>query len=225
MKSFFFSSLLISTSAIAQSIDTSALKSLLTSRKASLERVNPGMTKKVITTSKLKLASGDCGYMLTSIQSVLKIETDKMIVFSKEKFSPQNSPACRAAGLNASTEESILFYNDKPTLSKELAELDLASNEIKSIFKNNELITLNLITESVDDSGASVSDNISITHDLTKPSFKKMVISQGMNFKTVTEDLADIDLKTVNLTKVLFCDDNDGDNSDCSEGDYSDILY
>jgi hypothetical protein len=77
----------------------------------------------------------------------------------------------------------------------------------------------------MDDSGANVSDTITITHDLSRPSFKKMVLSQGTNFKTVTEDLADIDLKTVNLTKVLFCDDNDGDNSDCPEGDYSDILY
>jgi hypothetical protein len=39
------------------------------------------------------------------------------------------------------------------------------------------------------------------------------------------EEAADIDISKVNLTNVLFCDDNDGDTSDCLQGDYSDILY
>ena len=206
--------LLSSTSLFAETIDSTIFKNLLTIKKESLERVNPGMTKKVVTMAKMNFETGDCAYRLTSTQSILKVEGEKMIVLAKEKFSPQNSPACRAAGYAASTEESLLYFEQKPSLALDLAELETSANDIKEIIRLGDLITINLKT-----------DNISMKYDLTKPSFKNVILVQGSSYQTTAEDVADIDVKSVNLTKVLFCDNNDGDTSDCSEGDYSDILY
>ena len=212
MKTFILGSLLFSIPTFAQSIDINALKSLMTARQATLEKVNAGMTKKSITTAK----DGECGYMLTSIQSILKIDGEKVIVLAKEKFSPQNSPACRAAGYTASSEESIVYFAAKPSLASELADLDASAAEIKGILRAGETVTLTLLV---------AADNISMKYDLSKPSFKNLVLAQSSTYKTVTEDMADIDLKKVDLTKVLFCTDNDGDTSECTEGDYSDILF
>ncbi|MBA2403743.1 MAG: hypothetical protein H0V66_03145 [Bdellovibrionales bacterium] len=212
MKSLIIGSLLFSTAGFAQTIDLNGLKSLMTARKATLEKVNAGMTKKSITTAK----EGDCGYMLTSIQSVLKIEGAKIIVLAKEKFSPQNSPACRAAGYTASTEESMLYFSPKPSIALDFEALDATAIDLRGIVRAGEIVTVNL---------ANATDSVSMKYDLAKPSFKNLLLTQGLTYKTVTEDMADIDLKTVNLTKVLFCDDNDGDTSECTEGDYSDILY
>lgn len=212
MKTLIIGSLLFSTASFAQNIDINALKSLMTARKATLEKVNAGMSKKSIATAK----EGECGYMITSLQSVLKIEGDKIIVLAKEKFSPQNSAPCRAAGYTASTESSIVYFVPKPSLVGDFAALDEMSSSIKSIVRAGEAVTLTL---------ATATDSVAMKYDLTKPSFKNLVLEQGLTYKTVTEDVADIDLKTVNLTNVLMCDDNDGDNSECVQGDFSDILY
>jgi hypothetical protein len=206
--------LLSSTSLFAQAIDTTTFKTLLTMKKESLEKVNPGMTKKVVTLAKIQMGSEVCGYKLTSTQSILKVESEKIIVFAKEKFSPQNTPSCRAAGYTSSTEEALLYYQDKPSLAKDLADVDTSSADIKDIFLSGNMVTVNLKTE-----------NLTLQYDLTKPSFKNVILVQTSSFKTTSEDVPDIDVKSVNLTKVLFCDNNDGDTSECSEGDYSDILY
>lgn len=213
MKFFILSSLLLTTTtSFAQSLDINALKQLFQTRQASLERVNAGMTKKITTTSK----EGACGIMTTSIQSILKIDGDKVIILSKEKFQPQNTEACRTAGFPNSSESSILYYEAKPSVSNDIEDLDATASDIKAINKAGEIVTLNLEVES---------EKITIKYDLTKPSFKNMISSQSINYKTVIEDMADIDLTKVDLKNVEFCDNNDGDNSECTQGDYSDILY
>jgi hypothetical protein len=59
--------------------------------------------------------------------------------------------------------------------------------------------------------------------DLTKSFFKNTLYLEANGQKTVGEDHADINVNSIDLSKVLFCESRDSDN--CSEGDYSDILY
>lgn len=211
-----FSFLLTSTSIYAQSLSLESLKNLFTQNQTILEKVNPGMTKKVTTTGKIESDSGSCNYRLISTQTIIKMQNDKMIIFAKEKFSPQKSAECMKVGYTASTENSLLYFQDKPTLAKDLSDLDLSAKDIQSINKMGAVISLDLVTEN---------ELMTIQYDLTKPSFKNIVLSQTKTFKTLSEDLADLDIKSLDLKKVLFCDNNDGDNSECSEGDYSDILF
>lgn len=221
MKTFILGSLLlVSTTSFAQSLDVNALKNLFSSRQATLERVNAGMTKKIITTAK----EGECGFMNTSTQSVIKIEGAKVIILSKEKFQPQNTEACRTAGYVSSSENSVLYYEEKPSLQNDLKDLDASASSIKAINKAGEIVTLNLAVES-DNDGVRSTENITVKYDLTKPSFKNMISSQSINYKTVIEDMADIDLTKVDLKNVSFCENNDGEISECVEGDYSDILF
>ncbi len=208
--------LLSSTSIYAQSLSLESLKNLFTQNQVLLETVNPGMTKKVTTMGTLNSEKGNCNYRLQSMQTILKIQNDKMIVFAKEKFSPQKSSECIAAGYTTSTDSSLLYFQDKPSLKKDLSDLDLSASDIKTITQTGTIVSLSL---------QSSDDLMTFQYDLTKPSFKNLILSQGHSFKTSSEDLIDIDIKTIDLKKVLFCDNNDGDNSECSEGDYSDILF
>lgn len=213
MKILILGSLLLGTStSFAQSLDVNGLKSLFTAKKETLEKFNVGMTKKISTTSK----QGNCGVLLTSTQSILKIENEKVIILSKEKLQPQNTDACRTAGHTTSSESSILYYEAKPTLKNDLEDLDASAASIKSITRAGEIVTMNLDV---------AEEKVTIKYDLTKPSFKNMISSQSLNYKTEIQDLADIDVKKVDLTSVSFCDNNDGDTSECTEGNYSDILY
>lgn len=222
MKMLLLGSLLLSsTTTFAQALDMNGLKNLFTSRQVSLERVNAGMTKKIITTS----SEGACGIMTTATQIVLKIENDKMYILSKEKFQPQNTPACRTAGYTASSETNLVYIEDKPSLKNDLADLDESASSIKAINKAGEIVTLNVEVKIEDETGTATSEKVTIKYDMTKPSFKNMISSQSMNYKTVIEDQADSDLSKVDLTKVSFCDNNDGDESECVEGDFSDILF
>ena len=223
MKLLFFGTLLLgTTTSFAQSLDVNGLKNLFTAKKETLEKVNVGMTKKITTTSK----EGSCGIMLTSTQSILKIDGAKVIILSKEKFQPQNTEACRTAGYTATSESSILYYEAKPTLKNDLEDLDASAASIKSIVRSGEVVTMNLdVTKKEADNSAAAVEKVTIKYDLTKPSFKNMISSQSLNYKTEIQDLADIDVKKVDLTSVSFCDNNDGDTSECTEGNYSDILF
>lgn len=222
MKLLLLGSLLLgTTTTFAQALDLNGLKNLFTSRQATLERVNAGMTKKIITTS----SEGACGLMTTSTQIVLKIDGQKMFILSKEKLQPQNTPACRSAGYTASAESNIVYVEEKPSLTNDLSDLDATANSIKAINKAGEIITLNVEVSIEDESGTATTEKVTIKYDLTKPSFKNMISSQSINYRTVIEDAADSDLTKVDLTKVSFCDNNDGDESECVEGDFSDILF
>ena len=222
MKTFIIASFILgTTTSFAQTLDVAGFKTLLTTKKATLEKVNAGMSKKIVTTSK----EGACGLMSTSFVSVLKIEGEKMYILSKEKIQPQNTEACRTAGYATSSETSIVYMEAKPTLANDLADLDKSADDIKSISKSGEIVTMNLDVESKGEGDETTVEKVTIKYDLTKPSFKDMISSQSINYKTLIEDVADVDLKKVDLTKVLFCDNNDDDKSECVEGNYSDILF
>lgn len=211
MKILLVSSLLISTASFAQTLDVNGLKALMTQRKATLERIYQGMTKKLVTTTEIPTELGPCELNETAIQSVLKIEGDKIIVHSKEKYSPASTPAC--AGFE-SQEVSVLFYEDKPSLELDLQDLEASRAGVKSISRSGEIVTMNLVAEG---------ESVTVKYDLSKPSFKNTILVQDSNSKILSEDMADINVNTLDLTKVLFCASADSD--ECSEGDFSDILF
>jgi len=217
MKNIIIASFLLSSTAFAQNLDVNGLKSLMTTRKVTLEAVNAGMSKKMTTTGTVKDENGQpCAYKLVSTQSILKIDGAKMLVLARERFSPANTPACRAAGYTASTDDSMLYYETTPTLATELADLDSSASSIRSISRAGELVT---ITVSADQ------DLLTLTYDMTKSAFKNMIETRSSVHKVVTENMADIDPKSADLKEVFFCDNNDGDNSECTLGDWSDILW
>ena len=223
MKSLLVASLLLSSASFAQSIDVATLKSLMTQRQAALESVNVGMSKQTSISGKVVMDNGECLYTQVTTQSILKIEGEKMIVLSKEKLTP-TSPTCEAGGMKP-YEESILFYELKPTLKEELVDLDVSAPTIQSISKTGEIITMNLNITETDDQGQSSTEAMIVKYDLTKSAFRNMISQQEQLTMSVISDVTDIDLKKVDLRNVLFCENNDGDNSDCVRGDYSDILF
>jgi hypothetical protein len=219
MKTLIIASLLLSTSAFAQNIDISTLKGLMTARKLTLEKINVGMSKKI---TSLNVAAYDdvpgCKFKQVSTQSVLKIEAQKVLVLAKNKNFPANTAACRDAGFSKPEDETgSIFYISKPSLDEDLKDLDAMAASIRSISRAGEIVSMEVFTEGL---------NVTIKYDLTKPSFKNMILSQDADSKTITEEVADIDISKVNLTKVSFCGIDEEGTFECTpEGDYSDILF
>lgn len=207
-------------SAFAQNLTKAQLSTLLQSKKATLEAVHAGMSKSVVTNSTLTLDDGTkCNFKQTALQSILKIEGEKMVVLSKEIFQPAALPACQAAGLEA-FEETVLFYEVKPTLAQDLQDLNESS--VQSILKAGEIITMT-VAGTVE--GSTATELLTVKYDLSKSSFKNVLLSQSSSFKIETTEAADLDVNTVNLTDVVFCENNDGVKEDCVRGDFSDILF
>lgn len=211
MKTFIISSLLFTTAVFAQSIDLKAAKALLTQRQAVLEQVNAGMSKKLVTLVKYPTEMGACEVTETAIQTVLRIEGDKIIVHSKESYVPSSTAAC--AGFEGQ-EAAVIFYEAKPSLALDLADLDASASDIKSISKAGEIVTMTL---------GSGSEAVTVKYDLTKPSFKNMIYSQDATQTLTGTDMADVDVNTIDLRNVYFCASAESDH--CSQGDWSDILY
>lgn len=220
MKVLLTLSLLVTTSAFAQSIDVKGFKTLLTQRQAVLERINAGMSKKITTITRYPTELGPCDMTETAVQTVLKIEGTKIIVHSKENYVPSATPAC--AGFEAQ-EVSVLFYEDKPTLALDLADLDETAAQIKTIQKIGDIVHLNMNAVVQNQDGTSTTEAVTVKYDLTKPSFKNTIFIQSPLSITNAEDVADIDVYSINLKQVLFCDSADSDQ--CAEGDFSDILF
>lgn len=220
MKFLILSSLLVSTTTFAQSIDVKAFKTLLTQKQAVLEKATPGMSKKVVTTAKAQ----DCQYSQTAVQTILRIEGTKMIVHSKESLTLVPSSACTSAGYE-NYEETVVFYVEKPSLPSDLAALDASASSITSLVKAGEQVTMLMDVKETDEDGNTSTEKLSFKYDLTKPSFRNLVLTEGEGFKTVVTDQADVDLNTVDLRNVTFCANDDEDNSDCVQGDFSDILF
>ncbi len=220
MKVLLTLSLLATTSAFAQSLDVNGFKSLLTQRQALLERVNPGMSKKLITVSKIPTELGPCEVSETSVQTVLKIEGQKIIVHSKESYVPAQTPAC--AGFE-SQEVAVLFYDAKPSLAEDLADLDASASQIRTIVKAGDLITMTLQAPVEREDGTTVTENVTVKYDLTKPTFKNLIFTQDSTQTVNGQDMLDVDVNTIDLRKVLFCESAESDR--CSEGDFSDILF
>lgn len=224
MKFLILSSLLISTTAFAQSIDVRAFKTLMTMNQAILERVTPGMSKKVVTTALTETDAGPCEYSQTAIQTILRIEGSKMIVHSKESLTLVPSSGCISAGYE-NYEETVVFYVEKPTLAADLAILDASAANIKSLVKSGEQVTLLMDVELADEEGNTAKESMTFRYDLTKPSFRNLILTEGEGFKTIVTDERDVDLNTVDLRNITFCANDDEDSSDCVQGDFSDILF
>ncbi len=225
MKLLILGTLLISAPTFAQNLDVFGLRQLMTSKKDTLESFRIGMTKKVTTNATAQIGNSSCAYRVISTQSILKAEGDKLIILNKEQFSPAATAACMAAGYEAYV-ESILYYENKPSLVQDLKDLDESASAIKSIVKNGNLVTMNLVISDVDsETNTTFSDNVTMKYDFSKSSFNNLISTQGNGYSIVSEDLVDVDLKKVDLKNVLFCENNDEDRSDCMEGDFSDILF
>ncbi len=215
MKTLILFSCLITSTSFAQTLDLNDFKSLLLQRQVQLETINVGMSKKLITSSVITNALGACNLTETSIQTVLKMDGSKVIIHSKENIAVAETPACKEENLESS-EATVLFYEEKPTLASDLADLDASANEIRSLSISSEIITMNLEL-------GETKDALSIKYDLRKPSFKNMISTHGKNFSIISQDLADIEVQTLDLTNVVFCASSDSD--DCVEGNFSDILF
>ena len=215
MKALILCSCLITSTSFAQVLDLNGFKNLLMQKQVQLETVNEGMSKKLITNSVITNALGICEFTETSVQTVLKIEGSKIIIHSKEVVTAADTPACQDEEIE-SGEATILFYEEKPTLAADLADLDASAHEIRSLSKSSEIITMNLEL-------SETKEALSIKYDLRKPSFKNMISTHGKNFSIISQDMADIDVQTLDLTNVVFCASSDSD--DCVEGNFSDILF
>lgn len=217
MKAFLLCSLLFSCSLFAQTLSLPSLKNLFTEKQSSLEAVHAGMSKKLVTASTVETETGECSYTQTSIQTVLKVEGTNLVVHAEESFSPEASEACKEAGFEA-YQENLVFFEEKPTLTSELAEFDAAAQDIRTISRNGQLVSV--VMKDYESEG-----DITLTYDLSQSGFRNMVSTTGPDFTIKGQNLSDKDVMTIDLTNVLFCESNDGDNSDCVEGDYSDILF
>lgn len=211
MKALLLTSLLFSATAFSQTLDVNALKNLMTQKKELLESVHQGMRKQILTSSKIPTELGPCEIKEEVVQTVLKLEGDKMIIFSRELYTPASTPACAGFEFQA---VSVLFYEDKPTLAQDLKDLDEVAQSITSIQKSADLVTVNLKVEG---------QPVTVKYDFSKPSFKNTLFFQDSESKIETLDMSDIDVRDLDLKDVLFCESADSD--DCSQGDFSDILY
>ncbi|MES2527641.1 MAG: hypothetical protein V4598_11165 [Bdellovibrionota bacterium] len=214
---------LCTTTAFAQNLTKAQLATVLTSKKAVLENVKPGMSKSMTTTSFVALEDGTrCDYTQSSVQTILKLEGDKMIVYSQERFQPVLTAACAQSGMEA-FQENVVFFEAKPTLAQDLK--DLTDSDVKTIVRAGEIVTMTVNGVVTNADGTTASELVTVKYDLTKSSFKNLILSQSASLKVETAESADIDVNTVNLTDVVFCENNDADNSDCTRGDFSDILF
>lgn len=221
MKALLISSLLIASSGFAQTnLDINGLKTLWTQRKAVLEKINPGMTKKMTSITRIPTELGPCDMTETAVQTVLKIEGTKMIVHSKESYVPSMTPAC--AGFETQN-IGVLFYEEKPSLDLDLADLNETASQIKSIQKIGDIIHMVLNAPVTREDGSSSTEMVTVKYDLTKPSFKNTIFVQSPSSIMNGEDMADIDVYSIDLKNVLFCESAESDQ--CSQGDWSDILF
>lgn len=207
MKAFITLSLLISYSAFAQNLQIEDFKKLLSQNQKTLESIHQGMSKRISSLVKVETETGICELEQTAVQTVLSIEGDKIIVYSNESQKPKAIEACEGfEPVNA----RVLFYETKPSLAGDLEDLNAIVKDIKKISRQNNFVTLEL-------------NDSSYKYDLTKSSFKNIVMYQDKYSTSNTFDMEDIDVNTFDLSKVLFCDSAASD--ECVEGDFSDILF
>lgn len=209
----------------AQTIDLATFKALMTERQTLLEKVTSGMTRKEVTLASLQTQVGeDCRYKQTVAQTILKVEPERMLVYSLETFAPANTPGCRRGGIRPEVQKMI-YYQGLPKLADDLAALDATATDVQSIESSGEVVTMKLDLKTEQEDGTVVTDLVTVSYDLSKPSFKNIVLNQGTDYTTTTTDEADVAPSSVNLTDVLFCENNDGDETECVPGNYSDILF
>ena len=204
-------SLLVPSVTFAQILNLEEMKNHLLRNKASLEEVHQGMSGKFITKSSFQTENGSCEMTETVVQTVLKIEGEQIIVYSKEKYEPAATSACKGF---ETQEAAVLFYEGKPSVEKEIKGLVENASTLTSILKSGNIFTLTFLEQE---------GRITLKMDLSKSLFKNTLYLEAHGQKTTGEDHADISVNNIDLSNVLFCESRDSDN--CSEGDYSDILY
>ena len=224
MKTLIMMSLFLSFAALADAVNLSALKNLMTARQSQLETASVGMSKKVVTTSSIDVDGADCRFTQTALQSILRIEGDKLIVLSQESFVPESSDACSKSGYSAYT-ENILFYEAKPSLKADLAELDAGAADIQNVQISGSLVTLSINGQIQDENGRDSTELVTVKYDMSKSSFRNLTSTQGAGYAIITTDQPDIDLNKVDLKNVLFCSSADSKKDECMQGDFSDILF
>ena len=224
MKALLIGSLLISTSTFAQSIDVNGFKKLLTERQVTLEKAVQGMSKRLVTQSVIDTDNGNCSYTQTVVQTILAKEGSKIIIHSVDNFVPAASEACTLSNYEAYT-DTTLFYEDAPSLSVELADLDATAPSVKSIQRSGDLVTMNLGLVSTNEDGTSSTEAVTVKYDVSKSAFSNLISQSWTNFNMTSVELPLVDVNTINLSKVFFCDNTNGELTDCVEGDYSDILF
>lgn len=210
-------------SAFAQNLTKAQLAGLFQTKKAVLETVSVGMSKIIVTNASVVLEDGTkCDYRQTAVQSILRIEGERLIILSKESFQPAVSEACQAAGFQ-SFQEDIVFFESKPSVERDIQELN--ESDVRTISRAGEVVTLTVNGTTTNEDGTTASELMTVKYDLSKSSFKNMILSQSPSFKIETLEAAPVDISTVDLRDVVFCENNDGDNSECVRGDFSDILF
>jgi hypothetical protein len=225
MKAILLGSLFLSLPAFAQNIDLETLKQFITSKKETFEKVHVAMSKKLTTTGSITVSAGICEFTQISEESILKIIDKKMIVMAKQSFTPTDSPACQSVQYKA-YQQTLLYYENKPSVDADLVDLDASASVIKSITKVGDIVSIAMNLTSTDPtSGATTADNVTMKYDYSKPSFDSLILSQGRAFSTSSIEITDIEISKVDLHNVLFCNSSNDDASNCQPGDYSDILF
>ena len=220
MKVLILSSLIFSTASFAQSIDLQTFKGILLERQAVLESIHQGMSKKVSTVTKFQTDLGICEWKGIANQTILKIEGEKIIVHSEESFAPSAGPECE--GFEA-YERALVFFENKPSLKSDLSDLDASSDDILGIVKMGETVSMDLKSVSTNEDGTTQTEIVKFKYDLSKSLFKNIIYIQDSAATTIVEDAKDVDVFSIDLKNVLFCET--ADSEFCAEGDYSDILF
>lgn len=224
MKALIFSVLMMSSMGFAQAIDLPTLKALMTERQAQVESVTVGMTKKETTLGTFQTRLNEsCRYKQIAIETVLKVELERILIYSHEIFSPANTPGCHRGAVRPEVQKKI-YYQARPKLADDLAALDANAADIQSIDRTGEVVTIKLNLKAEQEDGTVDTDLITVAYDLSLPSFKNLILNQGKDYTISTTNEADIVPSSVDLSDILFCENNDGDETECVPGDYSDIL-
>jgi hypothetical protein len=209
MKLLALSALLLSSSTFALTLPE--FKAQADAAKSTWAANHVGQTK-VVTISG---SADNCTYSTTSTQTVLKFESGKLIILAQDKFTPAATPECQALNYQA-FEEKILFYQDLPGVVADLAYLDDPETQVSALTQNGTVVELVMTMSGVP---------VIAAYDLAQSGFQNLISTSSEGVTTTVAASPDLDVNALDLSNVLFCDNNDGDNSECSEGNFSDILF
>lgn len=215
MKTLVLASMLLTSSVFAQSADINTVKSLLLGNQETLERIYPGQSKRVTTLSTF----GECKSTLNVVQTVLRIEGEKMIVLSEE--TTDFSPECGAE----SFKERVIFYEKTPTVAGFISELESDAQNISLLSVNGPLVKLTLTEVETDEEGTQTSFSSQVNYDFNLPLYHALVRLDSEGMQSTSEVAQVVDLNSVDLSDIVFCENNDEDSSDCVRGNFADILF
>ncbi|MGE3609823.1 MAG: hypothetical protein AB7I27_09590 [Bacteriovoracaceae bacterium] len=213
MKHFLIISLMLTSMlSIAETIPLENFQDLLRKNQSTLELITVGMSKFETTDSVVSTDFGNCAFTQFSQQSIIKIENGRSIILSDERVVPKDS-ICEKAGIKAYNEK-ILFYEELPSVYETVREFETIRNQIQSIDLDNGNVAITL---------SQNDQTIKSVYNLKSSIFRYLISEKGEDYSFSSNPIADI--ANFDLSNVLFCEDNDGDNTECVRGDFSDILF